>query len=293
MNGHLFLHLGPPKTATTSLQIGLENVEHPDFVFLGVFQPRNPIRNWIPNALHRHTTRKKGNSEGDNELNSALDQIRDLVARGKKVLISEEMFLVWSEKASFRRKIERLDDLLGNLPRTYIVTLREPGHALPSYYQQIFHSLGIRDKISPKRFFNHERCDCYDYVKVVRLIEGLGRPLRLVEFNAISQNMLNLKNILGDDCSIDAQISIPCANKGSVLRGTGARRLPKITAADLAKRGILRWAWKKVRKKMPAVAPHLRKLAHQITLRESGPRKIFVPEERLAELQKSYEHARR
>ena len=39
--GRLYIHLGPPKTATTSFQYFLQDLNHPEIEYFGIYQPRS------------------------------------------------------------------------------------------------------------------------------------------------------------------------------------------------------------------------------------------------------------
>ena len=101
----LFFHVGPPKTATTSLQVFIEQLSFTNTVFLGIFQPRKGERskelNEFPNKIKKYF--KIGN---DDDLRKSIrDEIQVLFEKYDNIIYSEEMIL---HKGHWRENIKHL-----------------------------------------------------------------------------------------------------------------------------------------------------------------------------------------
>lgn len=232
MKGHLFLHLGPPKTATTSLQIALQSLDLPNFVYLGAHQPRDPSVTHPSDLIHTFCLHES--AALSSELEMFVTTIHKRLEQGGTVVLSEEGFLVWEERAHFWEKLARLEQLFSELPHTYIITVRDPKDALPSYYQELYPRLSVAEKLRPEQFFEHGRCDCYDYQKLKSWFDQRGLAVRLLDFTRLASGSLSLRELLGSACSHDSTLAIPLANAGR--RGNdgddvNSRILPAITLA--------------------------------------------------------------
>lgn len=288
MSGHLHLHVGPPKTATTALQYGLQDISAPGFVYLGAFQPRERHTNPATRALHAYC---QGELEcDDSALTDLVDRITRLVADDTQVFVSEEMLLVWERKQSFWAKLERLETLFASIPHTYLVTLRNPAEALPSYYQEIHRQLTLIQKLRPASFFNHERCDCYDYDKLLTWFESRQLTARAVDISALSQSV-DLSAICHGDAGHDATITFPVANVGRKSASDQSRELPSLGMADLLPRSSLRPLVQFCMQKCPRSTESLKRILGRLVLRRSGARPLTVPGERAMALDASYQAA--
>lgn len=141
MSGRLLVHVGLPKTATTTLQTQYFPCLPPDQVrYLGVRQPRSRGQEDLYLLLLAAV------SEGveDPRLHQGLARLLD---QGLHVVVSEEMFTVSTLKgAGWQLKLQRLAHILQRYDHALLVTVREPVHATFSYYVELqsrFRALGL------------------------------------------------------------------------------------------------------------------------------------------------------
>lgn len=124
----IYIHIGLPKTATTSLQTVLfPNLEKEKINYLGLFQPRSSDKNHIINSLYNSISTENNMAEVQWLMQNELD-------KGIDVLVSEEMITVdnWQEK------IENLFKIVSKYNYQFIVTVREPVSAMFSYYVELY-----------------------------------------------------------------------------------------------------------------------------------------------------------
>lgn len=105
MTPRIIIHIGPPKTATTSLQMAFEQIKHHKFQYGGVFQPRNRNTGSLCDRIYSDCSNKNVNPSF---IDCAKKELTTLVDEGKTILISEEMFLLEQDGTSIRAKIKRL-----------------------------------------------------------------------------------------------------------------------------------------------------------------------------------------
>ncbi|WP_156102868.1 hypothetical protein [Thioclava atlantica] len=223
MSGRIFLHIGPPKTATTSLQIGLQGLHIEGASYLGTSQPRSPAQNAESNVLIRVSRADPGCTEEAQLLRASLE---GRVARGETVIVSEEMFVVGDSEETIKDQLRRLVAFLEGLPTTVIVALRDPRKAIPSYYQEIYRSLPFDLVRDFDRFTRDGRTYCFDYNALCSFIESLGVDLHLIDFRLLMVSEMALSRILGPSSELDATLQLPKANVSKVSNDGELRFLP-------------------------------------------------------------------
>ena len=111
MKGRVFLHVGPPKTATTALQLAFEDLRHPKYVFGGTFQPRVRNKDSLADVLVKATG-------GDGEAAATvIERVKNSLVDGDIVLISEEMLSLEQKAVPMCEKIERLGAIFRRIRR--------------------------------------------------------------------------------------------------------------------------------------------------------------------------------
>lgn len=290
MSGLLHIHIGPPKTASTSVQLALQSVDLPGFHYLGTHQPREQDGSGFSNLLHAFC------SGLTNEISSDLEEwllnIRGRISAGETVVLSEEMFLVWQDRAHFWTKLERLEQVFEDLPRSYVVTMRDPKDALPSYYQELYTRLSAQEKLNPTIFFDHCRCDCYDYANLASWFVKRSIPFRTIEFDNLKAGSLSLREFLGPESPFDYEVLLPKANHSLKGRTEASRILQSVTLADFSRKGRLQRMKERVRQHAPSAFQFLKRWANRIAVRPPGERELLIPEDRLAQLTASYQTTR-
>lgn len=285
MTGHLYIHIGPPKTATTSLQIGLERTCSPKITYLGTFQPRERNSKSHARLLHGMVSKNQSTPEAE----KAVEDIRQLIQNGQTVFISEEMFLVWQKEAHFWDKLDRLEQRLNDIEHTFVVTLRKPEDVLPSYYQELYAGLPLSEKLRPSFFYRNQRCDCYDYRKLLNWSERAKSRVVFIHFDNLTSRSFDLGSALGEDGLSGIEISIPNSNQGRTLTNKN-RELPAVTVADMGRIGLVRKLADFIKEVAPSAFERAKMLSRSMTFRKAGYRRVSPPSERLEDLNRSYEH---
>ena len=138
------LHLGLPKTGTTSLQQHLFPILD-KFNFLGVRQPRTLEQGEVFVLLRQYVLRGKGN------LDHLRQQLKMERAKGLPLLFSEEEVLIGrsdgAEPAtamtmSWKDKVSRLADAFEGMDVQVVVALRDFRQGVFSYYTELHPSIG-------------------------------------------------------------------------------------------------------------------------------------------------------
>ena len=78
--GKLYLHIGPPKTATTSLQVAFQETDLAALHYGGTFQPREANAGSLAQTLHRATAGRLTPQDAD--VRAALGAIREHLRGG-------------------------------------------------------------------------------------------------------------------------------------------------------------------------------------------------------------------
>ena len=132
MSGKLFVHIGLPKTATTTLQtVVFPTVAVDEIRYLGVFQPRKAI---TQNELYLQFCKTVETGADAQKLHLTME---DILSTGTTLVLSEEMCCVSSKGAPWRTKLSRISQLVHGLDYSIILTVREPISAMFSYYTEL------------------------------------------------------------------------------------------------------------------------------------------------------------
>ncbi|WP_147238870.1 hypothetical protein [Rhodosalinus halophilus] len=276
MSGHIFIHIGPPKTATTSLQVAAEKLADTRYFYAGTFQPRERNSGSLAQQLHNACS-----SADKSQGHQVAERLRAECDAGKTVFLSEEMFLVHSRKVSWQRKLSELRIFLGDAPITIIVTLRKPTAALPSLYQELFRGLPLSQKLSFASFCRSKYANCFDYdfLQSEILSAGFYRA-RKIDFNKIAASEMSTTDLFGPATNMTAQtLDIGWENKGKTGKTSSERALPSVTLKDLANARGTRWLIERTMHRDSKLRKSLGKSAARLSLRPSRQGDLIVPKE--------------
>ena len=292
MKGQIICHLGPPKTATTSMQIALNSINSSDFLFAGTFQPRDLNVGSLSHRLHEFCAEKVDFSRTDQI--DLTREITEKVASGKTIFFSEEMFLVHQNHASIKEKINRLKEIFCSLPCRIVITVRNPRLALPSYYQEIFRSLPIGLQLDFSAFCRDQRAICYDYEELLKIINAAGfEDVKLIDFDALSAGNLDLGEILGKDEYTGTTLRIEKHNSGLIGSTPTTRNLSSVSLKNL---GRLRFVQRAISILRLRHWPGYRRcvaLIDRIVLRKAQLHDLTVPSDVAERLDAGYQGMRR
>lgn len=262
----------------------------PGLIYLGVLQPRHQFDNHNAGLLVGIARGNVLPTQPQAEaLHAALAQ---QIAAGKTLVLSEEMLLVGKDADAIRALLRRIAVFLDGLPTTLIVTLRDPAETIPSYYQQIFHSLPVDLALDFARFAANGRNFCYDYAALFDFIETLPLDLHLVDFDRIKSRLLFLSQFLGPHCHIEAPLSLSVLNVSHRNAGQDARSLPNVTLSRLSSLVIVDSAIKKFGLRRFRGWRLLAALARRISLRKSRFVSLEMDAVTRAHFAESYAQAR-
>jgi len=189
-----FIHIGPPKTATTSLQDFFFKKKFRSLTYEGIIQPREKYDNSLCSVIYKISASEKHLKSYDFEslINKKLNSHISF--------LSEEMFLVESKGMSWKEKVSRLHKITSSIEPTIVIVLREPISAIRSYYQELYYSVD-RSKITTiDDFAKSEYCDIYMYEKLISYLKNIGfNKLKILEF----EKLINGNYTVGEIFNID------------------------------------------------------------------------------------------
>lgn len=208
---NVVIHVGPPKTGTTSIQTFLQESSLRHVVYLGVFQPRheNDDKNHLRDDIYGYLS---GTSSNPNAVSKIKNVVEDVINNRKIAVLSEEMIL---HGQNWRSKVRRLYDIFGEFDPRISICLREPKEALPSYYQEIYSSLSKDLRSGFSRFANSEYGDIYNYQEVERCFKSSGfQDIGFFRFDDLTGGNLFLRDLgLGKIPESNVRMNLSRKNK--------------------------------------------------------------------------------
>lgn len=215
----LTIHIGPPKTATSSLQDAIQNGASTSVAYLGIQQPRADFESIIHSpqqycaeALYL----KCAYPDLDVSFSDLLIAIKSQLVEHKAVCISEEMFLTDHPKGvQWQTKIMRLGHLLRDVPVTPLITLRNPVLAIQSLYRELFSSLPQAWQSCPSLFAVSNAARVYDYPFLLRTLAQAGfARVRIIDFDKLCAGQVSEMDLFGTPSK--CRLTIPHKNVSSV-----------------------------------------------------------------------------
>lgn len=273
---HLYILIGPPKTATTSLQVALESaagLDHSTIRYHGVLQPRNRNngKRLLASRLHSACRARAATSERAairKELNSLL------ASSSLPVVISEEMFLVSEYGLSWKKKLENLSQACDPATTTLVIALRDPNDGLRSYYREILKGLPLIHRVSFGLWCRCDKAQVFNYASIDECASSLGFRVAFFDMSALKRGKLAMDAILGEGKGFKWTIlDIGCENvdPDKVSNDNLSRYLPSV---------VLHFSKLKKALALPKCSAH--RWAHnlnrlEITIRPAGLRRLIIP----------------
>ena len=189
------LHIGMPKTATTSLQAEVypRIAERTAYAYAGLLQPQAEVKQ--PKVMsHLHQFFSHGADEA--ELRAALDE---KIADGP-LIISHESVLSSTVGAPWHDRVRRVGTLMRDYSPQVYVTVRHPLEAMHSYYVEHFiDAPSGRNTDFATAFTQDPRLQLYRYATSMPLIEeAFGtRPIVETMGDVVSGNSAFLRSLVG------------------------------------------------------------------------------------------------
>ncbi len=285
----VIVHIGPPKTATTSLQKAVEVIDCPSLYFGGTFQPRPRNSGSLCQRIYHYCLK---DPQGDVDAKKLRAEIEETLNKKKSILISEEMFLLDQGANSIERKLQRLANLLHGFECKVLITARSGEGALPSLYQEIFKSLPIQQQIDFGKFCRSRNALCYDYSKIGSILEGLGfGDIVLLEFNKFTSEATDLGSVLNINAPGASVVRLQKENSGKIRTDNQARLIPKVTIKGLGRAPLVRTLIDRLKLRSLPGYREVVSLIDRIHIVPSSDRELVVPEEIVRQLKSSYHKA--
>lgn len=195
----LLVHIGPPKTATTSFQSWLR-INQNTYTYIGVIQPRKPEENKLYSFFWLFINGKLSTDKLFEYLTEY--NLKDIL------ILSEEMILTnnWEYKLNRLAKLKKYFEL--HLAYSY----RPTNKAIPSYYAEIHANLPETLKNNYDLFLQDDRVKAYDLKQVFELSSNNQMQLNIFKFNDLIKGSITLNNVfntsfLGEDFNKDIKLS--------------------------------------------------------------------------------------
>lgn len=189
--GKFFVHIGLPKTATSTLQTDVfPKLQDGRLKYIGVDGYR---REGKSSELYYQFM---ASVESGREIESIRIKISDSL-RESDILLSEEMLTVSSATVPWQDKLDRVAEILSGFDYTVIIGVREPVSAMFSYYVELYPRFAKMGFV--KSAMSHNDMFIYHYEKLLQiLIHAFGTErLHFVRFEDIAQNNIEpLINLL-------------------------------------------------------------------------------------------------
>lgn len=238
MQGRIFLHVGPPKTATTALQYALQGGISGKLEYGGVSQPRDN-RKEVSSVLHDYCMGRINVTS--KEIGEAIGLVRSVVDSGRDLFISEEMFLVDSASITYKKKIEKLAGVLKDFNLIVILCLRNPVEAIPSLYQELYKELPLFQKISFRLFTKGNQASIYNYIDLIIFLNNCGfSNVKLIRFDRLVSSNVRLSEIFGEEYNTSEYIVLEKVNVGIVSSSNGTRQIGQLSIQDIINIGMVK-----------------------------------------------------
>lgn len=223
MTGCLYLHIGPPKTATTAFQYALQEGIPGRLIYGGVKQPRS--FNNLELSCRLHSLCAIPAKMPLSDMQAVQENIAATLSNGSNLLISEEMFLVDSGSVQFQEKIARLGRISGVFHPNIILCARNPLEGLPSLYQELYRKLPVAQKLSFKRFVQSNQAYVFNYPFLLEILNQNGfQNVMVIDFNQLVNGELSYSDIFGAWLNSEQKLEVPKTNSG-VFHGAKKQRV--------------------------------------------------------------------
>jgi hypothetical protein len=248
--GKIIVHIGLPKTATTTLQTDLfPNISSDYLYYPGVIQPRDSTQ-------HNFFLQFCNAVNSVNSISEFRMELEQILSNSKTILISEEMFTVSSSSATWRNKLENLSAILAGFDYKIIFTVREPVSAMFSYYCELY-SVFIKDKylylnLTENEYFmecalHRDEMKIFHYKELTTQLFLNFERERVYAFkfeDIINKNIVPLLNIISPEISNVSSFYLSNHNKKYVQSNAIVTKF-SITPGGILRRAVARAGLKK------------------------------------------------
>jgi hypothetical protein len=282
----IVVHIGPPKTATTSLQLALQQVEHPKFYYGGTFQPRERNTDSLCQKIYRTCSNQL---ETRPDIKNLRNELGGLLEAGKTVFLSEEMLLLEQDTASIKTKLNILKKILQDFEYQILISARPGRDALPSFYQEVFNSLPVRLQLDFAAFCRDKRSLCYDYSAVCKLLTEVGlENITIFEFNRLSTDGIDLSAFTRLQILETKILTLKKANTGQTGKSTSTRMLPSVSLKNIGRLAPVKYLVNRLKIREIPGYKYIILLLDRVKFRAHGERNLVVPDDVADRLDNSY-----
>lgn len=206
----LYIHLGPPKTATTSFQHFFLKEKIDNLSYEGIIQPRISDDNSLCKLLYNKTSSKLNSKNLISILKNSIEK--------HNVILSEEMFLVEQKRISWENKLKNLYSIIGDFEPTLLIVVRNPIDAIKSYYQELFYNLDKKSITSINDFALSDYCKIYDYSYLFETLKNIGfTNMKILKYEKLVNGNYSLDEIF--DVSTKDKLELGHQNKSIKRNG--------------------------------------------------------------------------
>lgn len=189
---NLVLHIGPSKTASTSLQYYFHNLKLNGVYYLGVYEPRKK-NDSAGNNDFRHKVYSYAKKKDKKLYTDINNEIERYFENNNTLIFSEEMIL---HDFDWKEKLKNLQELFKCYSIDVIVMWRDPRSAVPSYYRQIHKNLS-HDLQADYQKFENIYSELYNCKKVYKVLHDIGYDsIKWISFEELVRGNINLIEIL-------------------------------------------------------------------------------------------------
>ena len=230
----MVIHLGPPKCASSSIQMLFQSFDQRGVRYLGRTHPEPTPKNEFAKILLSMATCKASSYQREIFAN----QIENMKMMEEIFIVSEEMILVDRPKTSYQDTLQRIFKLLKDFDLEILLCLRDPVSALQSLYLELIRGLPLAQVRSFDRFLASNQARVFDYTLLVDDLHCAGfDKVRAVAFEDVTVNGFPTAAILGKG---EIRQSLPRANDKGLASASAADRIGSITVGDIGKVWIRR-----------------------------------------------------
>lgn len=286
MAARLFIHLGPPKTGTTALQLALERLVCSKFLYGGKYNLDGTRKYDLSKQLYEFSCANDVTSEIYDHM---VNDIANKISQDVNVIISDEMFLMpGGLKEGIARKIEALGRLSKRIPVSVIVTARSPKEGLPSLYQHEFNWLPLSQRISLKAFCESERAKAFDYGAIEALLIRSGiTEIHAIDFAELATGSLDLSLLVKGEPSADSVLKIGQENVSQKV-GDGFRSFPSTSLHSLGRQKFVQRLLALGRLRQSKFTRKVIEFSKKIQISKSSGREVRLPRELVDRLELGY-----
>jgi aromatic ring-cleaving dioxygenase len=217
MKGKFLIHIGLPKTATTSLQRDFfPGIVGESTKYIGVFQPREVQAQTLLYQDIYNAVIYRGN------IALVRKKLIEKLDSGMSIIISEEMFMVSSSAASWRDKLDNLQYLVADINYEIILTVREPSAAIFSFYTELYQRFASRWNGFIDCALYDEDMEIFHYRKLLKKLFDTFEAEKIHVFkfeDIIANDIKGLESVMPCVPKVEANFNLSHQNKKSQKKG--------------------------------------------------------------------------